>query len=394
VDEHAAADPAAGLEHQQQIVLSALRRAEGAPVSYAELRDAGVEFPAAVVSELVLGGVPIERCSRAGAGGGTTLGVRLLASNAGATAAPPRNLPPTDAPLAPTVAPPAPADSPPAPDNSPPAPANNPPAPDKSPPAPANSPPAPANSPPAPANSPPAPASSSPAAVKPGPGPDWHEPRVYRASFTRALGLAALSSISRLPHKTTSAGRAPAPAPRRPKRLAAPLALLAAVGLVVVVLLITLSGGGGHRRAPVAQAHPVRPTAARPASGTHPNSTTTGNTTTTDRAAAPPATPVSPALATELESRGHSLLEDGQYADAVAVLQTAVRATGESLSACVEPASSTCLTYAYALYDLGRALRLSGHPAEAVAILERRLQIDNQRPTVEAELQLARQDIG
>ena len=29
-----------------------------------------------------------------------------------------------------------------------------------------------------------------------------------------------------------------------------------------------------------------------------------------------------------------------------------------------------CLTYAYALYDLGRALRLSGDPAAAVPILE------------------------
>ena len=29
-----------------------------------------------------------------------------------------------------------------------------------------------------------------------------------------------------------------------------------------------------------------------------------------------------------------------------------------------------CLTYAYALYDLGRALRLSGDPTAAVPILE------------------------
>jgi tetratricopeptide (TPR) repeat protein len=100
---------------------------------------------------------------------------------------------------------------------------------------------------------------------------------------------------------------------------------------------------------------------------------------------------VSPTLATELEARGHGLLEAGQYRDAVSVLKRALLASGEHPSACVEPASSTCLTYAYALYDLGRALRLGGHPAAAVAILERRLQIDNQRPTVQAELQLARQ---
>ncbi|HET6865885.1 MAG TPA: tetratricopeptide repeat protein [Solirubrobacteraceae bacterium] len=103
---------------------------------------------------------------------------------------------------------------------------------------------------------------------------------------------------------------------------------------------------------------------------------------------------MSPALATELEAHGHSLLEAGQYSDAVPVLKRAVLATGKNLGACLEPANTTCLTYAYALYDLGRAVRLSGEPQEAVPILERRLQIDNQRSVVVAELQLAREGIG
>jgi hypothetical protein len=104
--------------------------------------------------------------------------------------------------------------------------------------------------------------------------------------------------------------------------------------------------------------------------------------------------PVSPALATELEAQGHSLLEDGRYGDAVPVLKRAALATGETLVACLEPGSSTCLTYAYAPYDLGRGVRLSGEPQAAVPILERRLQIANQRWIVGAELQLARQGIG
>jgi hypothetical protein len=56
--------------------------------------------------------------------------------------------------------------------------------------------------------------------------------------------------------------------------------------------------------------------------------------------------------------------------------------------------SETCLTYAYALYDLGRTLRLAGRPGVAVPVLERRLQISDQRATVEGELALARREAG
>lgn len=52
------------------------------------------------------------------------------------------------------------------------------------------------------------------------------------------------------------------------------------------------------------------------------------------------------------------------------------------------------LLVAYALYDLGGAVRLSGEPQAAVPILERRLQIDNQRWIVDAELHLVRQGVG
>lgn len=52
-----------GFERQQALVVGRLLRAEGAPVSYAALREAGVAFPAAVVSELELASVPLRRCS-------------------------------------------------------------------------------------------------------------------------------------------------------------------------------------------------------------------------------------------------------------------------------------------------------------------------------------------
>ncbi len=66
------------LEHQQALLLGALLAARGEPVSYAELRDAGVEFPASVVCELELAGVSIERCYDGASGARRVLGVRLM----------------------------------------------------------------------------------------------------------------------------------------------------------------------------------------------------------------------------------------------------------------------------------------------------------------------------
>jgi Flp pilus assembly protein TadD len=58
------------------------------------------------------------------------------------------------------------------------------------------------------------------------------------------------------------------------------------------------------------------------------------------------------------------------------------------------PEGTADLNYAYALYNLGQALRLSGNPEEAISVLERRLQIPNQRSTVAAELARARAEAG
>nr|MBA2764903.1 hypothetical protein [Thermoleophilaceae bacterium] len=43
------------------------------------------------------------------------------------------------------------------------------------------------------------------------------------------------------------------------------------------------------------------------------------------------------------------------------------------------------------LYNLGNALRLADRPGEAIPILEQRMEIDNQLPTVRRELKLARE---
>jgi hypothetical protein len=60
----------------------------------------------------------------------------------------------------------------------------------------------------------------------------------------------------------------------------------------------------------------------------------------------------------------------------------------------VRRANRSSLTYAYALFDLGRTLRLDGDPAAAIPILERRLQIPNQPQLVAYELELARRQAG
>ena len=59
---------------QQQRLLERLRRAGDQPVAFAELRASGVDFPAAVVSELQLNGYAIDRVYERG----RLAGVRLL----------------------------------------------------------------------------------------------------------------------------------------------------------------------------------------------------------------------------------------------------------------------------------------------------------------------------
>jgi hypothetical protein len=58
----------------QQRLLERLRAASPEPVSFANLRGGGIDFPAAIVSELELSGYPVDRVYR----GGRLVGVRLL----------------------------------------------------------------------------------------------------------------------------------------------------------------------------------------------------------------------------------------------------------------------------------------------------------------------------
>ena len=92
--------------------------------------------------------------------------------------------------------------------------------------------------------------------------------------------------------------------------------------------------------------------------------------------------PAEGASGAELNRQGFDLMGQGRYDEAIPILQQAV----ESF-----PAGTSDLNYAYALFNLGKSLRLAGRPDEAIPILEQRLKIPNQSETVRRELELAKQ---
>ncbi len=100
---------------------------------------------------------------------------------------------------------------------------------------------------------------------------------------------------------------------------------------------------------------------------------------------AEPAAEADTASGATLNEEGFELIQAGSYEEAVPVLEEAVRSF---------PAGSEDLNYAYALFNLGNALRLSGRPEEAIPILEQRLAIPNQTETVRGELEAAQREAG
>jgi hypothetical protein len=136
----------------------------------------------------------------------------------------------------------------------------------------------------------------------------------------------------------------------------------------------------------VAPRRAAKPAARRTKPASHPAAParTPANpvTTTTSQASTPAPAPPTPTAVT-LETRGHALLEAGSAGAAIPVLRQAVAAA--------TPGSTT---YAYALFDLGSALRQAGETQAAVRVLYARLQIPNQTGKVRAELTLALQALG
>jgi hypothetical protein len=316
----------AQLDQQQALLVDRLREANGAPVTFEELRRIGIENPALLCYELAAVGLPVTRTSSAREGM-PALSVRLEHRG---EAIDERSGGP----------------SPPVPDEG----------------------------------------------LDAGPDASPAGAEALQAAAAHARGW-----VARARPRLTRPARG---APRSAGRSRRPILLsLAALVTTLVVIVVIMSGGASR------PAGHARVQANRPPSPSHVRSSrqATGLSSAAAPALAPPsagggAPPGAPstsagapaASAEELDVQGHELLVQGSYARAVSRLLGAIRSSRQTLAGCIEPSSEACLTFAYALYDLGRALLLEGHHAEAVTVLSERLRIDDQRETVQRELELAR----
>lgn len=330
-------------DEQQALVVERLRAANGAPVSFAELRDMGVENPALLCYELAAVGLPVERQRTRHGASSLTLAVRL--EDRAARVQPPLDVPHGGADLAAQER-------------------------------------------------------------MPGGVADSGLGDRRRGSASSLLtGNTLLRSLS-LPRRLDPRGLSlPRPSTRSVVAAGVVLAVLVGVG----AMALALRGGAAKTTdtlgAEHAQAHSSartlvstesarssrrsdRPPASQPATGDRSSSRPGAPRPSSARSR--PAVPVSATAAAAFEAEGHQLLMSGRYAAAIGALRDAIRASGGSLASCSQPTTEACLTYAYALYDLGRALQLNGDPAAAIPVLNQRLRIDNQREVVEQALELAR----
>jgi tetratricopeptide (TPR) repeat protein len=179
---------------------------------------------------------------------------------------------------------------------------------------------------------------------------------------------------------------------RRPSLGAVVLALVFVALAIAAVTGAVLSGGDDKGSSSRADRTPAQPTQREPAKKQKKGKKESkGEQSQGAPADASPATPAAPAEApasssasgAELNAQGFELMNQGRYDEAIPVLQQAVNSF---------PEGTTDLNYAYALYNLGRSLRLAGEPDKAIPILEQRLKIPNQTETVRRELELAKQE--
>jgi len=175
---------------------------------------------------------------------------------------------------------------------------------------------------------------------------------------------------------------------RRPGAGAIALALVFIALAIAAVAGAVLSGGDDKGSSPAADSTPRTPAK----KGSAKKKQEPKKEPQAEQPAAPAPAPApaqeeqqQPAAGTsgaELNSQGFDLMGQGRYDEAIPILQRAVDSF---------PPGTTDLNYAYALFNLGKSLRLAGRPDEAIPILKQRLKIPNQTETVRQELELAKQ---
>lgn len=208
------------------------------------------------------------------------------------------------------------------------------------------------------------------------------DPRERPLSAEHALEL--LEEPSVVVEQPTEAMGPSAPRRTEPRtRVAAPL-----VGLLVastIVALIALSGGGGSAGGGGRQAAQAKEGKAEGAPATHDAGGPSPPTASSEAAHPPEPSGTDPARGAALNEQGFALIQAGEYEEAVPILEEAVSSF---------PEGTDDLNYAYALFNLGDALRLSGRPKAAIPVLERRLAIPNQEGEVRKELEAAYAEAG
>lgn len=222
-----------------------------------------------------------------------------------------------------------------------------------------------------------------PSAPRASPGAETRRHRTERLPRERVV---ASPSARRIAGPRVAAPASDRPTRRRGGRLIALAALLVVVAGVAAAGIAAGGSASSHRaRTATATATDRRAVASTPtrhrvaapkrtASATTSTTTTASSSSTTATSSTTPA----PGTSAQLQATGHQELLNGDYQTAIGTLRQAVSSS--------DPSS---LTYAYALYDLGRSLMLGGNPGAAVSVLQQRLKIPNQTGVVQQALDQA-----
>jgi serine/threonine-protein kinase len=201
----------------------------------------------------------------------------------------------------------------------------------------------------------------------------------FVAQLSAALMPTRTAATTPLTQRTMAMGPVPRQSRSAPSWLL-PAALLAIVGIAVLVVVLSSTGGSPKPVASHSKTHHHK---------THKAKTNTTAQTTQPSATPPPATSSTPATQSSpsaMNDQGKALIDSGRPAEAIPILQKALASF---------PASErSSLVYGYTLFNLGDAYLKSGDPAKAIPYLQQRLQWNDQRDVVEAELQQAMQQAG